>query len=153
MQPLTLAEPSYSVICSDRIVAVHSMQPILFSYDFNGNLIEKKKINSQIFSPMEKVINADNPRQAMENYGKASWIVGMFCVDKDEILIQFFDFSRAADGNPISLMHVNRSAEIISEKSKTPQILFSEPKTDTLFLKDSSSDYLNHILKSVLIRK
>lgn len=152
MQPLTLAEPSFAVVCSDKIVAAHSMLTVIFYYDFEGNLIENKKIDSDLFSQMEKVSNPNNPREAMENYGNASWIVNMFCVANNDVLIQFFTNLRD-EGNPASLMLVNENGEVIKESLDMPQVLFSNHATDTLFFRDEESGLVNQIIKSKLIRE
>ncbi|MEX2477065.1 MAG: 6-bladed beta-propeller [Gracilimonas sp.] len=150
MHPLTLAEPSYAVVCGDKIVAAHSMLPELFYYDFEGNLIESMRLNSELFKQMEKLSTPSNPQKTMEAYGKASWIDNLFCISDDEILIQFFA-NLIQNGNPISLMLVNENGDVIDELPDMPEILFSNPATDTLFIRDQNSDSINQLLKSKLI--
>lgn len=152
MQPLTLAEPSFAVVCSNKIVAMHAMLPILFYYDFEGNLLEKKRINSEFFSQMEKVLSQNNPKKTMENYGKASWVMNMFCVGEHDVLIQFIaNITRA--GNPIGLMLVNEEGKVLNESLEMPGVLFSEPGTGVIYLREMKSGLINQFIKAELIRK
>lgn len=151
-QPLTLAEPSHAVVCSDKIVAVHVMLPELFFFDFEGNLIQRKKINSQLFNQMEKVTSLNNPKETVKKYGDASWILDLHCVNDGYILIQFLKDLRGEQENPVSLMLVNKIGELIKESSNMPLIKFSKIGTDTLFLPNRKKPLPNTAIKSVLIR-
>lgn len=152
MQPLTLAEPSLAVVCSNKVVAMHAMLPILFYYDFDGNLLEKRRINTTHFSQMEQVSNPNNPKQAMENYGEASWVMDMFCVDEGDVLIQFIANLKTSP-NPISHLLVNEKGEVIKEALATPPVLFSETGTDVVYLKEMESGLPNTVIKAKLNRK
>ena len=84
----------------------------------------------------------------MEEYGNASWITNLFCLNKEEILVQFFvNLTQAT--NPLGLMQISTESGLLIESLDTPQVLFSQLGTDTLYLKTSK---LNRITKSVLKR-
>lgn len=152
LQPASLEEPVHAVLCGDNIVALHTMYPVLFYFDFEGKLLNKTPIDSKLFSQMEPLSNPDNPNEAYEKYSRASWTVDLFCLDQQELLLQFIMNFEEAE-NPFGLIHVNKNGEVLNESLNMPQVLFSKPGTDTLFLKDKNSELVNHFIKSKLIRE
>lgn len=151
MQPLTLAEPSHAVVCGDKIAAIHSMLPVIYYFDFDGNLIEEINIDSDLFTKMKKLPTPSNPQNTMKAYGDASWNINLFCVAKNNLLIQFIANLRTSE-NPLSLMLVNENGALIKESLEVPKVLFSKNGTDTLFIKNEKSGLVNQVIKSRLIR-
>ncbi|MFP8489805.1 6-bladed beta-propeller [Gracilimonas sp. Q87] len=152
MQPLTLAESSYAIVCGDRVIATHSMLPELFFFDFEGRKIENKAIDSELFSVMETVENPNNPNETVKKYGEASWIAGLYCMRNGDVGIKFMKNLTGEGGKSVSFMLTTNGGELLKESSDVPLILFNEHQTDTLYSLNREAEVPNSFIKIVLNR-
>lgn len=151
MQPLTLAESSFAVICENKIIAVHTMLPKLFYFDLMGNATYSVEIELDNFNPMEKHSNSSNPRIWMELYGSASYISGLHCLDNGSILLQYFQ-NLKMEGNPLVVALMSKEGILLQEYVDSPQIKFSHSETDTIFIDGMNSGQPNIIQKAKVLR-
>ncbi|WP_103664951.1 6-bladed beta-propeller [Gracilimonas amylolytica] len=149
MQPLTLAESSFAVVCQDKIVASHAMLPKLFYFDFDGEKVSEVQIKSDLFSIMEKHQMSSNPTRMMEIYGSASWLSGLHCLNNGSVLVQFYQ-NLKMKRNPLVAMLIGKHGNVLNEQTETPDIKFSIRGTDTVYVKDPESDLLNSLLKATV---
>lgn len=149
MQPLTLAESSYAVVCQDKIVAVHAMLPKLFYFDLNGDSFNEVRIDTELFTGMEKHKMSSNPTRMMEIYGSASWLSGLHCLNNGSVLVQFYQ-NLKMKGNPLVVILIDKHGNVLNEATEAPEIKFSVRGTDTVYVKDPESDLLNSLIKSTI---
>jgi len=146
MQPLTLAESSYAVVCQDKIVASHTMLPKLFYFNLNGDNFNEVRIDTDLFSGMEKHTKSSNPTKMMEIYGSASWISGLYCLKNGSLLFRFSQ-NLKMKGNPLVVILIDKHGNVLNEQTEAPDIKFSIGGTDTLYTSHSNSGLLNTLQK------
>jgi hypothetical protein len=150
MQPLTLAEASFATVCEDKIIAAHSMLPELFFFDFEGEPMGRKVIDSELFSTMRKVKNRDNIQEVMENFGEASWIQKLLCLDEGYIGLTYHRNLIEDDQSRNSFMLLDRNGTLLHETTNLPNLLFNIHGSDTLFLQQQESSTPNTFIKAII---